>query len=189
MGIAEILSKLFEPLFVLFILMAMEGFRVGLPLHSRLWFVLYVTILFLTIVFVRIWMGRRWKLDWDITDRRKRIRPLLILMGVILGNWFVIRLWHSVELVNLFYLFALWLFGFFLITLRYKISGHVGVVTIAGCLLVSWFGRAWWPILATVPLVAWARVGGNYHTLGEVVGGALYSLAFSFFSFPVFVLG
>lgn len=163
MALAQIISRLFEPMIVLFVLMITAAIRTG----SSGWFVAYITVFFSVVWSVRFWMVRRWKLDWDISERHKRIRPLIIILGIVFFNVFVMRSWHNRELTNLFYLFAVWLFGFFLITLKYKISGHVGVITVAGLY--------WNPLLLFVPLVAWSRVALKRHTPKEVTLGFMYS--------------
>lgn len=180
--LAQIISRIFEPLVIFFSLFIIGGFRAGLTTNERALFVGYVTVIFAIITLAHTWMVARWKLDWDIKDRRKRIRPLLIILGIVLMNVFVVGRWHNKELFNLFYLFAIWLFGFFLITLRYKISGHVSVITLFSVLMVRWFGPLWWPVIVTVPLVAWARVVGKHHTVGQVIMGVLYS-GFTLFIF------
>lgn len=172
---ATFISKLFEPLLVLFAIMLAGGWHAGLT-GTNFWvYIGYILIFFGIIFALRMWLVRRYQLDWDISDRYKRIRPLIMIIMVVLGNWFIIRSWHSAELTNLFSLFVLWLLGFFLITLFYKISGHVSVVTLAAGLVTTWFGSAWWPVWLVVPLVAWARIFGKHHTVGQVIAGIFFS--------------
>lgn len=173
--LALFISRLFEPMVVVVFLALLAGWRANLAGADRRLYALYLSAQVVLIGLIWVAARRRLKTDWDISERKKRIRPLLILLLIVLGNWFVVRIWHNGELLNFFYLFALWLLGFFFITLRYKISGHVGVVTLAAGLVVTWFGRAWLPVFLTVPLVAWARVRLGKHTVGEVIAGVVYS--------------
>lgn len=164
---ATLISRIFEPIVVLFVLFIVSGFQVGLSEIEQTWFVAYITALFAMVGIIRLWMVRRWKLDWDIVERQKRIRPLLIILVIVLMNAFVIGQWYNEKLSRLFYLFVLWLFGFFLVTLKYKISGHVGIITLAAMF--------WRPALLFIPAVAWSRIVLKRHTLTEVILGFVYS--------------
>lgn len=115
----------------------------------------------------RLWLKKREHLDWDITDRKKRVMPLLLLCFFLVLINMLVRVF-SPQLFSLSVLFLLWTIGFFLITLKYKISGHVAVATLFAYFYpVSFF---------IVPVVSWSRVVLKKHTLGEVIAGFLYSL-------------
>lgn len=77
--------------------------------------------------------------------------------------------------MQLLLFYEIWLFGFLLISLLFKISGHAGSITLATGLLMSWYGFAWWPILLLIPLVGWSRVVTKNHTVAQVVIGIAYS--------------
>ncbi len=156
--------------------MLLGGWRAGLIGERLIFYVLYVVTFFGIVIGLRVWMSVKWKLDWDVRDRPKRVRPLIIALLIVFGNWFIIPRWESAVLTNLFIFFVLWLLGFFLITLFYKISGHVSAVTVAVGLFVSWFGVSWWFLWLIVPLVTWARIVGKHHTPGQAILGAFYSL-------------
>lgn len=71
------------------------------------------------------------------------------------------------------------------ITLRWKISVHVGTVAGTVAVLAQLFGPAMLLLALLVPLVAWARVRVSDHTVGQVVGGAIVGAISSGLSFAL----
>ena len=122
--------------------------------------------------------------DWDVSDRKQRIPVLLVTLLFLSIDLLLIRFVGNAALESLLVVFIIWFVGFFAITLRWKISGHVGITTVGSVLLVLWFGASWWPIFLTIPLVAWSRIAMGKHTLNEVIGGLVYSILF--FSFLLY---
>lgn len=162
------ISTLFEPMLVLCFVMLAAGWQYGLRETSLMWYSVYIVLFSLSIAGTRLFLARRAKTNWDISDRKKRVIPLLVLTALFAGNlWFISRFGNR-ELLSLHTVWFFWIIGFFLITLQYKISGHISVLTLAA--------MRWWPLIFFVPLVGWSRVTLKRHTLKEVMGGALYSL-------------
>lgn len=129
------------------------------------------------VVLFRIFLVKSGRVgDWDIHTRRERIGPLLALICVTLAAWWLTGRFGSPGLQWLFAVYAVWIFGFFMITLREKISGHVGITALAVGLLVKWYGWGWWPVLLLPVIVGWARVVRKDHTLRQAVLGGGYSL-------------
>ncbi|OGG23813.1 hypothetical protein A3A79_01235 [Candidatus Gottesmanbacteria bacterium RIFCSPLOWO2_01_FULL_43_11b] len=171
--LASFISRLFEPMLVLYALSIIGGFRSNLIASQLSFYILYISIFFGAIFIFKFFIMLRLKTDWDIRERKKRILPLLVLLAVTIGNFFLIRTWNNEILINLFILFFIWFLGFFLITLKYKISGHVGIATLAAGVVTQWFG--WWQVFLMIPLIAWARVETKNHTVLQVILGAIYS--------------
>lgn len=162
------------------------GWQAGL--RGRYWYeyVAYLLALVGVVSIARVVIMRREHTDWDISERKKRIRPLLLLLGFVLLNVIAVRLWHNTALGNLYIRYTLLFAGFVLLTLKIKLSGHVLATTFASLLVVSWYGLSWWPVLLAIPIIAWARVVGNHHTIREVIIGALYAAAVFGIAFVVF---
>lgn len=127
------------------------------------------------IVVFRLWLAARFHLDWDISNRKKRIVPLIVLILFLFGALTLVNQWHNVLLTNMFVLFFLWLVGFLVITLFWKMSGHTGVITLASLLVIDWYGWELIPLFGAIAIVTWARVAGKNHTIGQAVGGIVYS--------------
>lgn len=154
--IATLISRIFEPAILISIIFFVTT-------RSAFW--LFVIIG--PILGYRLWLKRKQNLDWDITDRKKRVMPLLFLCIFLILINMLVRVFAP-RLFSLSVLFLLWTIGFFLITLKYKISGHVAVATL--------FALFWPVTFFIVPLVAWSRVVLKRHTKGEVTLGFFYSL-------------
>ena len=72
-----------------------------------------------------------------------------------------------------------------LITLRWKISVHVGTVAGVITVLVQLFGPTMLLLAPLVALVAWARVRVSDHTVEQVIGGAIVGAVSSGLSFAL----
>lgn len=159
---AIFISRIFDPIVVLSITTLVVS-----PQHALVLFLFLV----LPPTAALLWALRSKKVkSIDVSDRHERIKVLTAIMLFLLVDFFILQKLHISSLIFLYTMFLFWFAGFFLITLVYKISGHVGIATLVGLL--------WWPLLFAVPLVAWSRIVLKRHTKGEVVAGFLYSLLF-----------
>lgn len=175
-NIVKVISLIFEPMTVLSLLVVAGTFHAGLDAQGIVLFLLFaLVVIIIPIVAMRFWFVRAQGLDWDIKDRKKRILPLAILFLFIVVDVILVHFWNNPFLTRMFVLFLVWTIGYFAITLFWKISGHTGLITLAFLLLLEWYGWQLWPILFAIPLVAWARVVTKNHTLGQAIGGIVYS--------------
>jgi hypothetical protein len=176
--IAEIVSLIFEPMLVVYVLALLGGAHAGLTHAAWRTYVLVITV-FTTVVFaVRLFFKRKDKTNWDISNRKHRIVPLIILL-VALGVLYIgIRSWIPQSTASMFAMFMAWALGFLLITLKIKVSGHVGILTLFIGYLVVWYGPVALISVLTIPLLAWSRVTLKRHTIAEVILGCSYSILF-----------
>ena len=174
--LATIISRVFEPYIVVLALAVIGAMHAGLQGGTLATYLLFFILGIMLPIFVfRVWLVKKKGLTWDIHERKKRIKPLLALIAFVLLDYVLIAQWHNTVLSQLFLIFLVWVIGFFVVTLFWKISGHAGTIALATGLIISWFGWGWWPVILTVPLVAWARVVRRDHTILQVIAGALYS--------------
>lgn len=172
MTIATFISRMFEPAILLSVALVACAVRLGVPLF---WSVVWLAVLLVPTLAYRFRMKRHEGLDWDIKDRKRRAKPLAILLGHLAATSALVWFFEP-RLLPLFVLFFVWVLGFLAITaLATKISGHTGGDALAAGMIIHWFGWAWWPLLLVVPVVAWARVVRRDHTVGQVILGAMYS--------------
>jgi membrane-associated phospholipid phosphatase len=171
-----IISRMFEPIAILTVIAFVGSIKAGLDRSALVAFALFlvVSMVIPVVLFLR-WKRTVRGITWDLPDRHRRIKPLLVLTLLLGANTLFISFWHNTTLTMIFLVFLVWIVGFTLITIGWKISGHCGGVALASGLLIRWFGASWWPVLLAVPLVGWARVAGKNHTVAQVVVGALYS--------------
>lgn len=177
--VATIFSRLFDPFITIGGVSVLAVFRSGLsgwPLVIFLFGVVFATILFLFVLLH--WAVKKGHLsNWDLSNRKERILPLFIAMGVLVIDVINARFFINDFLVDLFILYIFWMMGFFLITLFWKISGHAAGTTLAAGLLIRWIGWDAWPVILSIPLVSWARIVRKDHSVAQIVAGVLYSLA------------
>lgn len=178
MQFASLVSQFTEPMIIVMLLVVLSGWQAGLRGMEFVWFITYLVLISLAVWIARLRLVKSLHTNWDVSDRPKRVRLLILLLGfsvVVFSSFF---LFQNARLVGMSAQFFLWLLGFFLITLRTKISGHLAVFTLGVGYLMNWYGLLVMPLVFLLPLVGWSRLILKRHTLIEVVGGIAYSVTF-----------
>ena len=170
-----IVSSLFEPMLVVYILALIGGWHAGLSDVMLQMYIGIVTIFVGLVVGLRLYFKRKDKTNWDISNRKKRFTPLLLLTLCFAVAYYGIRSVGNSVLTSLFLLLLFWHLGFFLLTLKVKLSGHMGILTLAIGQCIAWFGMSMTPLILIIPLLAWSRVKLGRHTIQEVIIGVAYS--------------
>lgn len=165
---ASLVSTITEPMLLITGIALAVGWQAGLRGSTYGWYVLYLLGITLIIWRARIYFSKSMRTNWDVSDRIKRVRLLILLLGFSVLIWLSLFMFRVGALSRFMLGLFIWLLGFFLITLKTKISGHIAVATLA----VFWF----WPMAVVLPLVGWSRLVLKRHTPIEVIGGFLYSL-------------
>lgn len=184
-----LISRIFEPVVVFSVLILVALTRSGLEGFAYYRFIgIFFLLMVLPPMSFLIWAVKTKKVsNWDIGDRKQRAYALKIFLGFQIFNILLTWLYGNEYMMRLITFFFLWFLGFYLITLFWKISGHSGVATLGAILLISWYGWAWWPLLIVLPQVCWARIVRKDHTIGQVVGGVIYSVAATLLSSSLYV--
>lgn len=172
---ASIISKITEPMIMMSIMVFFGALHANLQGLGLFLFILYILSVSAIVGFARLRFMKSLHTNWDVSERPKRVRLLLLLLGFGILLFLSVTLWHNVNLIKLGTGLMLWLLGFLLITLRTKISGHMGVLTLTIGYLTLWFGYAFGFLFLLLPLVGWARLKLKRHTMIEVIGGTVYS--------------
>jgi hypothetical protein len=177
--IATIISRLFEPFVVMGVMAWLAVTHSTLPEASRLPFfcIAILITIGLPVLLLLVSLKKRWITDWDIHTRAERPKALAILICIEAVSIMTLRTIADPFLVMFMMVLLVWLTGFSVITLSFKISGHSGITALATGLIITWFGWGYWPVLLAVPIVAWSRVIRKDHTLVQVIAGAFYSWA------------
>jgi len=68
----------------------------------------------------------------------------------------------------------------------WKMSMHSSMVTFFTLMIVYIFGWSWWPIFLLIPLVWWSRLILYRHTIWQLLGGAIFSIALVSIVYTVF---
>lgn len=178
MQIASLISTLTEPMVLVMFLMGVGAWQAGLRDSALVSFLIYIGVFSLASLILRRLAMKRLDVNWDISDRSKRVKSLIPFLGICAVFFSVIFMWGNNALSDFGISLIVWLAGFSLITLRTKISGHMAVYMLTFGYMIIWFGAVWWLFLLALPLVAWSRLVLKRHTLYEVIGGTLYSIFF-----------
>lgn len=173
--IALFISYLFEPMVVIYALALIGGKYAGLQGILWVYYVLYLSFLGSVVAVFRLCITSKDHTNWDISDRKKRIRPLFILTFTLATQYLIVGVFQNSFLSSLFFWFTIWSIGFFLMTLRVKISGHLSILTYASLLFISWYGIKFYPLLFLIPLLSWSRIALKRHTMKEVLFGIVFS--------------
>ena len=182
--LANVIAFIFEPMIVFSVLSLLAGVNAELSDYQTFLYAIFlVGGMIIPVAGFRLWLLKTKRVsDWDIKERGERLVPMTALLVYSLIQLFMVYMIGSDALTLTFALYFFWLAGMFLITLFWKISGHVGALTLAVLLIIQWFGSPWSLFLLTIPLIGWSRVATRHHTLGQVTGGAVYSLVIVYLS-------
>jgi hypothetical protein len=176
--VARVISRILDPFIVFFFLMIMatlHGEASGKDFIPTL-FVIVVGILVPPMLLL-LWAVRTKKVsNWDVSNRRQRVWVFLILFLFLFLDVFIIKSLHNHVLSQLYIMFLISFIGMFLITLFWKISGHLSTLAITIGIVLHWYGFSWWPLLVLLPLLSWSRVVLQRHTTAQTIGGSVYGL-------------
>lgn len=176
--LATIISRLFEPFFLLFLLILLTALRADITG----WNLVYMMVSIIGVVFVPpsvllLWAIRSKKIsNWDISNRRQRVKALAIFLFIFAIDMVMIFIMNNAEMTKLFLFFFITLIGFFCITLFWKLSGHLSTAMIFIGILIYWYGW-WWPLLLVLPVLVWSRIVLKRHTIAQTIGGLLFGSA------------
>lgn len=175
--IQTVISRVFDPPIIIMLLTVYAVLQSNISTQGVMIFTLLVPLLFGIPLAFFVWKLKTHQVsNWDISNRKERIVPLMALLGFLFIDIIIVAIFNNVFLLNVFILYFLWVFGFFVITLVWKISGHTGITTLAAMLLYRWIGPQVWYVFLAVPLVAWARISRKDHTWFQAIAGIVYSV-------------
>jgi hypothetical protein len=110
----------------------------------------------------------------DLVLKEERLRPYLVGAGsCLLGLLVLLRLSAPQSVTVLALCYAVNAVVMAVITQRWKISAHAAGAAMPLMALLSAYGAAALPLAVVVPVVCWARVKAQMHTVAQVCAGAL----------------
>jgi len=121
--------------------------------------------------------------DWPKIIRRQRIASFVFMIASYPLGFVVLilsgapKIYQAIAVTYTLVTLGLIVFN---LLLRYKASGHAAGVAGPVAALVYLYGLIAAPLLALLPLVAWARVAAKGHNVWQAVVGALLSLGLTF---------
>lgn len=126
--------------------------------------------------------------DWHISVRRERLRPIPLFATVAspVVPLAAMLIFRGPELLLVGFVTASVIIAFNLVvTLGWKISGHVTSVAATATLMAATVGPGAAPLLLLIPLVAWARVKIGAHTVMQTVAGGVGGVGITLLSLRV----
>lgn len=173
-----IISRLFEPFLILIVVLIMGIHRSSLAADQQLkvGILLFITSAVLPIGLLLLAVKNKIVKDWDLRDRKERPKMIVFLLILELISLGIVFGVGDSFLFQEFLFLYVYVIGFGIISSFWKISGHTGFNSLGIGLLFIWYGWKLLPLAFIIPLVAWARVAGKYHTLAQVIGGIVYSI-------------
>lgn len=173
--IARLVTEVFAPVPTVAILLLIVAWRSAPTAVEALKWGLLAALFASIIPFVYILRGvrRRQLTDHHVGVREQRPLPLLVGVASVLAGLALLIAWGAPrDLAALVAAMAVGLASSLLVTLVWKISVHVAVVSGAVVILVLVFGPALLALAPLVALVAWARVEIGDHSPAQTVAGA-----------------
>lgn len=174
--LAKVISEIFEPMVLFLGLILLAGWRAGIRGFSFGAYVLYILAVGGLVAISRIKLMRAYRTNWDLSNRPKRARILLMLLGLSILLFWSMYLWKNAFLISFYELLLLWMLGFVLLTLKIKLSGHMAVLVLTVGILTRWYDMSLWVLGSIIPLLAWSRIQLKRHSVLEVCVGTVYSL-------------
>lgn len=172
--LANIVSRLAEPLFWLPVMIWLVVSKVSIPADKQLIFypVLLLFIFVIPCVYFLYLIFVKKEFDIDITERSKRLEFTLKSM-VSFGIGFILTYFMDKELFTITGAVFLSSLSLILVTTRWKISFHGGLNTLIFC-TVNYFyhWRFWWMFLLLIP-IGLARVIMKKHSPAQFVAGTV----------------
>jgi membrane-associated phospholipid phosphatase len=144
------------------------------------WAVLAIVFMVIIPAIYVQWKVRQGEIsDFHIPIRTQRYRPILVTIGCSFLSWALMVFGHAPHFITTLTAIGI-LHGLFLfiVTLRWKISGHSTAIAGICLLLIHFFGQACIPSLMLIPLVAWARVRIRRHTPAQTAAGAISGMIY-----------
>jgi len=175
--LAILISRVLDPIFAFCLLFFyILFFEIGFGSGDFIKGLAFVVVEILVPVGWFVYLIRKGKIDYDITDKDKRggflfpVLVFLILMLPILVFLELDRLFLFFQVMAVVFVIA-WL----IINRFYKISGHIGSLTIVLLIFARLFNISYYWFLLVV-ILAWSRVRLKKHTWGQVVAGFVVAL-------------
>ena len=192
-SLAKVISRIFNPLVLSIPVLATASFRhTGNLFRGAAWFALTTIFSVVIPILVILWELRRGGIsDWDISDRRQRLRPSIIsaaLAGALVPLGAIIAFSGPVELLAIYATGLVLVVLSLAITSVWKISQHALSIGAATTTLCAFLGALAAPFLLLIPLSAWARVRLGAHSPRQVLAGSGVGICATLVCFRVFGL-
>ncbi len=174
--LANLTSNIFSPFLIGLVLILVVSFEATVSVFDAIkWSLILTALSVLPIYLLAVYLVQHNRLDSVFTNVRRQRTKIYALAVVLAGVSCIILFSLKAPLI----LLALFVAGFSAsivftgINLRWKISLHTAFITAAVTVLFILYGFMSTASIVLIPLVAWARIELEHHSLAQVVTGAL----------------
>ena len=174
--IASLLSNIFNPFLIGLVVILLVSFEATGSVFDAIKWLLFLTILsILPIYLFVVYLVRHRRLDSVFTIVRKQ-RTKIYVLAVILMSVNCILLYSLDAPLMLLALYVTFFSAnviFMCVNLWWKISLHTAFVTAVVAVLIIIYGSLAAVSIVLIPLVAWARIELEHHSLAQAVTGGI----------------
>ena len=174
--IANLTSKILSPFLVSLVIILLLSFESTYSaLDALKWSLLLIAISIVPVYSVIIYLARNHGLGSRFIDiRKQRTKIYLVASVCALGGCFILLYLEApLILVAIFVAGLSAIVIFMFINLWWKISLHTAFIAASVAVLVILYGSIATVTVMLLPLVAWARVEQEHHSITQVAIGAL----------------
>ncbi len=189
--IAHLTSNILSPFLVGLVLILLVSFETTASVFDAIkWSLTLTALTILPIFLFSVYLVRRNRLDSVFANVRKQRTKIYALAVVLTGVGCIILLSLKAPLI----LLALFIAGFaaialfMCVNLWWKISLHTAFITAAVTVLLILYGFMAAASIVLIPLVAWARIELEHHSLAQAITGALLAASILVIVFYLFGL-
>lgn len=174
--IANLTSNILNPFLVSLVVILLLSFKATSSVLDALkWSLILIAISILPVYLVIVYLVRSERVEGFFISVRKQRTKIYLLAGTCAGvGCAILPYWGApLTLVATFVAGLSAAVVFMCINLRWKISLHTAFVAASVTVLVILYGWIAAVTVVLVPLIAWARIGLEHHSLAQVATGAL----------------
>lgn len=176
---ARWVSTIFSPLVLIIVMLILITLRTK-PHSAWPWTALsIITGILLPLLYIYTQVRRGNISDLDLSDRKQRIGPMLLLLVINFLNLVIMWVSAAPPVLIFFHETGVILLAIMLlITLWWKISGHATAAACFAALLVGSLGNAGMVAVLIPAIVSWSRVHLKRHNRSQVVAGMILGFGF-----------
>jgi len=177
--IANLTSNILNPFLIGLILIVLASFEATTTVFDTIkWSLILTALSVLPIFLFVVYLVRHDRLDSifaNVREQRTKVYVLAIILAVV-SCIILLSLKAPLMLLAAFVASLSANAIFMLVNLYWKISVHTGFITAAVTLLFILYGLTSLASVVLIPLVAWARMELEHHSLAQVFAGALLAI-------------
>ena len=174
--IAKLTSKILSPFFISLVIILLLSFESARTILDALkWSLVLIAISIVPVYSVVVYLARNHSLESRFINVRKQRTKIYLVASIcaLVGCVILLYLGAPLILVATFVAGLSAIVVFMCINLWWKISLHTAFIAASVTMLVILYGAIATIAVVLLPLVAWARVELEHHSVAQVATGAL----------------